>query len=489
MSVYPRCLATLAGAIVLALSGARLQAETPPRPNIILIVVDDLGYGELGCQGNTDIPTPRIDSLASGGARFTNAYVTAPVCAPSRAGLITGRYQNQFGFLFNPIGPENDDPRVGLPATELTLPLVLQQAGYATALIGKWHLGGTAEYHPLRRGFDEFFGFLHEGHSYAPPPAVGMVSFLRRKSLPDGGQGLWMTPDGRLILSTHMGHQEPPYDANNPLLRNGQPAAADGYLTQVWSEAGLDFIHRHAHRPFFLYLAYNAVHSPMQAPEESVRAFSRIEDVHRRVFAGMLSELDQGIGQMLDALSRLGLAERTLVFLISDNGGPTRELTSSNHPLRGGKGTLYEGGIRVPFLMQWLGRIPAGLVVPEPVSSLDIFPTCLAAAGIVRSDLQNRLEGVSLLPRVSQTASAQLPEREFFWHYGQKGAIRVGRWKLLMSLQRNGPGAPELFDLSEDLSEQTNLATAHPDQVQELEARWQDWQKRFPPPLWTPRGY
>ncbi len=199
------------------------QEQTAPRPNIVLLVADDLGYGELGCQGNPQIPTPHIDSIAQSGVRFTSGYVTASYCSASRAGLMTGRYQTRFGYEFNPIGAQNDDPHVGLPSSEVTLAEHLHRAGYATALIGKWHLGGTATYHPLRNGFDEFFGFLHEGHFYVPPPYRGVTTMLRRRTLPTGGEGRWI--DGATVLSTHMGQDEPAYDANNPIVRGGQPVS------------------------------------------------------------------------------------------------------------------------------------------------------------------------------------------------------------------------------------------------------------------------
>ena len=198
-------------------------AAAPARPNIIFIVADDLGYGEPGCYGGTEIPTPHLDRLASGGVRFTQAYVTASYCAPSRAALLTGRYQTRFGYEGNPTGALNADPRTGLPLAQRTLADHLRAAGYATGLVGKWHLGGTPAFHPQRRGFDEFFGFLHEGHTYVPPPWRGVTSWLRRLALPDGGTGRWTSPDGRIVWTPHMGSHEPDYNADNPLLRDSQP--------------------------------------------------------------------------------------------------------------------------------------------------------------------------------------------------------------------------------------------------------------------------
>ena len=234
-------------------------------PNVVILLADDLGYGETGCQGNKEIPTPHIDSLADGGVRMTQGYVTAAYCSASRAGLLTGRYQTRFGYEFNPIGAQNEDPTAGLPTSERTLADVLVNAGYVTGLIGKWHLGGTAKYHPIRRGFDEFFGFMHEGHYFVPPPYRQATTWLRRKVLPGGGMGRWTSTDGRSIFSTHMGYTEPDYDADNPIYRAGQPVDEQNYLTDAFTREAVDFINRNADRPFFLYLAYNAVHSPALA--------------------------------------------------------------------------------------------------------------------------------------------------------------------------------------------------------------------------------
>ncbi|MDQ3624631.1 MAG: sulfatase-like hydrolase/transferase, partial [Verrucomicrobiota bacterium] len=204
-------------ALVALITAFAMPAIAAERPNIIFIVADDLGYGELGCYGGKDVPTPHLDSLARNGVRFASGYVTAPFCAASRAALLTGRYQTRFGFEFNPLGAQNAEPAIGLPVTERTLADALREGGYATALVGKWHLGGSARFHPQRRGFDEFFGFLHEGHYFVPPSWAGHVTWLRRKTLPDGSQGRWTSPDGRIVWSTHMGHFEPDYDADNPV--------------------------------------------------------------------------------------------------------------------------------------------------------------------------------------------------------------------------------------------------------------------------------
>ncbi|MCA9057102.1 MAG: sulfatase-like hydrolase/transferase, partial [Planctomycetaceae bacterium] len=383
-----------------------------PRPNVIILLADDLGYGETGCQGNSQIPTPAIDSLAADGVRFTSAYVTAPFCSASRAGLMTGRYQTRFGYEYNPIGAQNEDPAAGLPPGQQTLADRLHRAGYATGLIGKWHLGGTARYHPQRRGFDEFFGFLHEGHYYGAPPWQDLTTWLRRRALPDAEKGRWISRDGHIILSTHMGHDEPAYDANNPILRGSQPVMESEYLTDALTRESTSFIRRNADRPFFLVVAYNAVHSPMQATDPWMQRFAHIEDVHRQIFAAMLGHLDHSVGQILQAVDEQQLRQQTLIIFLSDNGGPTRELTSSNLPLRGEKGSLYEGGIRVPLLVRWPGHSVTGSTVNAPITSLDLFPTILNAAEV--RDSSNIETDGSDLSGLLNGQTSDLPPRPLY---------------------------------------------------------------------------
>lgn len=464
-------------AVRLSIAAAALPADDAPRPNIILIVADDLGYGELGCYGGTEIPTPHLDKLASSGARFTGGYVTAPFCAASRAGLLTARYQTRFGFEFNPIGAKNAAVGIGLPVAERTIADRLRDSGYATALVGKWHLGGTAPFHPQRRGFDEFFGFLHEGHYYASPFRPGVTTWLRRVTLPDGSQGRWTSPDGRIVWSTHLGSREPDYDADNPILRNGQPVDEPADLTDAFTREACNFIDRHRTQPFFLYLAYNAVHSPMQAADAYLQRFKHVPDVQRRIFAAMLAQLDDGVGAVLGKLRDAGIERRTLVVFLSDNGGPTRELTSSNAPLRGEKGRLYEGGIRVPFLVSWPGTVPPESVIDVPVSSLDAAVTALELAGAAPAS--GTLDGASLLPLLTgRTAAA--PHDTLFWRVGTKHALRHGDWKLI----RDGGNRWELYNLARDAGEAADLAPSNPDRVRELETRWNEWNSRQIEPLW-----
>ena len=463
-----------AGIAALTLAGVSATAEQ--RPNVIFIVVDDLGYGELGCYGGKDIPTPHLDSLAASGARFTSGYVTAPFCAASRAALMTGRYQTRFGFEFNPIGAKNAAPGIGLPVAEKTVADRLRDAGYTTGLVGKWHLGGTEPSHPQRRGFDEFFGFLHEGHYYVTPPWQGVTTWLRRKKLPDGGQGRWTSPDGRTVWSTHLGSNEPEYDTGNPLLRSSQSVDEKANLTDAFTREACDFIGRHRSQPFFLYLAYNAVHSPMQGTDEYMKKFSHIEDIQRRIFAAMLAHLDDSVGKVLAELRESGVEENTLVVFLGDNGGPTEELTSSNAPLRGGKGDLWDGGIRVPFIVSWKNHITAGRIVDASVASMDATATALEVADAGPG--QKRLDGINLMPLLTGKMT-EVPERTLYWRVGQKNALRSGNWKLI----RDGKEW-QLYDLAQDIGETTNLAAKEPARVQQLSSLWDKWNAEQIEPLW-----
>lgn len=453
----------LSAATSLAFAGLCQAAD---KPNVIVLLADDLGYGELSCQGNPEIPTPHIDSIASNGVRFSNGYVTGPNCSPSRAGLLSGRIPTRFGYENNPIGERNEDPSIGFPASEVTIAETLLDAGYVTGIIGKWHLGGTAAYHPFRHGFEEFFGFTHEGHYFVPPPWEGVSTMLRRKTLPGGGtEGRWVGEKG---LSYHKWpRNEPDYDANNPIIRGGQPVEESEYLTDALTREAVDFIDRHDDKPFFLYVPYNAVHSPLQGANAYMKKFSHIEDLQRRIFAAMLANMDDSVGDILKQLRKSGLEEDTIVFFLSDNGGPTKELTSSNLPLRMGKGSMYEGGLRVPFMVQWKGTLPAGKVYDKPVTSLDIYATAAANA---KADAPENIEGVDLVPYLTGKNSGR-PHQTLFWRQGGKSGLRHGDWKLVrMSNNKNAKW--ELYDLSKDISEENDLANSNPERVAELVSIW-----------------
>ena len=440
-----------------AMAGAAPLAGADRKPNVIVIVSDDHGYADIGVHGCKDVPTPNIDSLAKNGVRCSNGYVSHPYCSPTRAGLLTGRYQQRFGHEFNPGPPTEANPEDGLPLTETTMADRLKAAGYATGVVGKWHLG-HGRLHPQNRGFDEFYGFLGGSHTYLRP-----------------GTGL------------------------NAVLRGKEPVAEKEYLTDAIAREGVAFIDRHKDHPFFLYWTFNAVHGPMEATEKYLRRFPDIKDPKRRTYAAMLAALDDGVGRGLARLRELGLEENTLVVFHSDNGGPESVNASDNGPLNGVKGTAWEGGIRVPFLVQWKGHIPAGKVYDQPVICLDVLPTALAAAG-VRPDSNTRLDGVDLLPYF-RGEKTDPPHAALFWRFGGQMAVRAGDWKLVKPAdgkgRAGGGGAAsrrekatvegaKLFNLKDDVGEQTDLAAKHPEKAKELAAVWQKWNAELIDPKWGP---
>jgi arylsulfatase A-like enzyme len=439
LSVYAAVLFAFLGMIA-SPSWAAQAEPAGRRPNIVVIVADDLGYADLGCQGCKDIPTPHIDSIAQHGIRFTNGYVSCPVCSPTRAGLMTGRYQQRFGHEFNLGSVQKAADNFGLPLTEKTLPQLLKAAGYATGMVGKWHLGYRPEYHPQKRGFDEFFGFLSGSHPYLD---------ARKQS-------------------------------NNPIVRGTQPVDEKEYLTDAFAREAVAFIGRHQKEPFFLYFAPNAVHAPLQAVAKYRDRFPNLKDEKRHTYAAMLSALDDAVGQVLGRLRAAGLEENTLVFFISDNGGPTPVTSSRNDPLRGTKGTVWEGGIRVPFLLQWKGKLPAGKVYDYPVIALDILPTSLAAAG-VKPPPGTQLDGVDLLPYLSGRNSAR-PHETLYWRFGVQRAMRKGDLKLVWLDDR----PPQLYDLATDIGEQKDLAASRPEVVKSLQDEYARWNAQLMKPLWGP---
>ncbi len=418
--------------------GAFAQGAEQKKPNIVVLVADDLGYGECGCQGGKDIPTPHIDSIAKNGVRCTNGYVSCPVCSPTRAGLITGRYQQRFGHEFNPGPPQQAEKNFGLPLTEKPFPTYLKEAGYVTGMVGKWHLGYRDDYQPPRRGFDEFFGFLGGAHPYLPNRP---------------------TPA-------------------NPIMRDGKAVEEKAYLTDAFAREAAAFITKHQKEPFFLYLPFNGVHAPIQPAPRHAGLFGDIKDEKRRKFASMLTAVDEAVGVVLDTLKKTGTLNNTLVFFISDNGGPTKQTTSRNDPLRGFKGQVFEGGIRVPFLVQYPGHLPAGKTYEQPVIALDILPTALAAAG-GKVPEKIKLDGVNLLPYL-QGENKKAPHEILTWRFGQQWAIRKGNWKLL----KTGKMAPMLFDLSTDLGESKDLAADKPEIVKELQKDYDAWNSQLSKPLW-----
>lgn len=455
------------------------QEESQTRkPNVVLIIADDLGYGETGMMGNDEIPTPSIDALAKSGTRCTSGYVTASYCSPSRAAIFAGRYQSRFGYEMNPTGKRNLHQEAGLPESETTFVSQLQKAGYKTGLVGKWHLGTVESKQPTKRGFDQFYGFLHEGHFYVPgPPYKHVLTMIRDRSVSEGER----VREKNLIRGNYAPMNEPAYDADNPILRGEKEIEESRYLTDAITEEAVDFINEHNEEPMMLVVSYGAVHSPMQASTDDLQALKRIKDIQRRIFAGMLVALDRGVGKIRSAIDEHSLTRHTLVVFISDNGGPTKELTSSNAPLRGGKGSLYEGGIRVPMIWSWPGRIPAERVEDRPVSSLDIAATAMDAAGV---SADKELDGKSLL-RWIDNPTLDHPHESLYWRMrGGKMALRLGNWKIVRPKQ-NAP--IELYHLAGDKEEARNLADKQPEKLKELISKWYALDAEMTDPIVLPK--
>lgn len=422
------------------------EQSLPSKPNILLIVSDDQGYADAGFQGCKDIPTPNLDRLAGEGLRFSNGYVTHPFCSPSRAGLLTGRYQQRFGHENNPYYDVNDH-REGLPTAEKLLPEYLRGAGYVTGWIGKWHLGAAPEFRPWNRGFMETFGFLGGGHHY----------FNWKPALSGSGA-----------------------EYNEPILRNGQPVEVTNHLTIAFGDEAAAFIQRHKDQPWFLYLAFNAPHNPLEPTPERLAKFKSIADSKRRKYAAQVSLLDDAVGTVLAALHATGQDQRTMVYFFSDNGGPLGSTGngSSNLPLRAGKGTVYEGGMHVPFVMRWTGTLPVGRVYDLPVSSLDVFPTALALAG-VPMPTDKIHDGVNLMAFLTG-ANTNAPHDKLFWRMGGGSALaaREGNFKLV----RNHKNPDELYDLAGDLGETNNLADTQANELKKINADVNDWNQQLIPP-------
>ena len=420
-------------------------AAPTTRPNIVVIVSDDQGYADAGFQGSPVVPTPNLDRLAREGVRCTSGYVTAPVCSPSRAGLMTGRYQQRFGHHNNLVKTAERDH---MPAEETTLAEVLGKAGYHAAMVGKWHLGNPDGTRPYERGFKEFFGFPSGGHDY-------FKNNPGQRAVRDG-------------------------DYTARIERNGVGVKVPGYLTDALGKEAARVVREQKGHPFFLYLAFNAPHTPTQAPAELIRAMPvSLEGRERRTYAAQIASMDSAIGRMLDALQETGADKDTLIVFFSDNGGANHAYYD-NTPLRAHKGTLYEGGVRVPFLAKFPGRIPAGTTCATPVTALDVFATACAAAGVESPKTHGRLDSRDMLP-VLAGKSAKPAHEALFWHFPSFGkAVREGDLKLV--IPKNG--APELYDLAADITEKKDLAAARPGDVERLQKRLAEWEAGNIAPRW-----
>jgi arylsulfatase A-like enzyme len=415
-------------------------AETPAdKPNIVVILSDDLGYADIGAHGCRDIPTPHIDSIAARGVRFTDAYSNGSFCTPTRAALMSGRYQHRFGI---------EDLGGPLPAQVNTLPQRLKAAGYVTGMVGKWHLGSTEGFTPVDRGFDEFYGFVGGGHQYVIQP---------------GRKG----------------------EYSAPILRNREPVNETRYLTDAFGEEAAAFVdrQRESKRPFFLYLAFNAVHAPLEATGKYKTRFPAISESKRQTYAAMLSAMDDAIGVVLAKLEQTGKLHQTLVIFTNDNGGPTTRNAvngSRNTPLRGSKCETFEGGIRVPLFIQWPGVLAAGITYAKPAISFDISATALTAAG---ADV-SATDGVDLIPFIKGDKSGP-PHEVLFWRsrtMSNNYGARQGDWKYVHSTEGDASPGPQqkpardmLFHLASDLSEERDLSVEKPEKLAEVKKLYMAW--------------
>lgn len=439
--------------LALSLCASVVFAEQQ-KPNILVIVADDLGYADIGAHGGKEVATPNIDALAASGVRCTSGYVCSPYCSPSRAGFLAGASPTRFGHEFNPhVG---DEEKLGLPLDRRTIANHLKDVGYATALFGKWHQGFSASHHPLSRGFDEFFGFLVGGHNF----------MLHKDAEPEFG-------------SAH---------SHDMIYRGRELQHLDGYTTDLFTDETLSFIDRNAAKPWFIYLAYNAVHTPLEITQKHrARIPASITDESRIGYLSLLLGLDDAIGRVTSHLRDTKRDKDTLIFFFGDNGGSGRKPffaynTGVNTPLRGDKGQTLEGGVRVPFFVSWPGKVPAGKTYDLPVSTLDILPTSCAAAGTTPDA---KAEGVNLLPYLGGENTGA-PHESLAWRFGPQKGLRQGNWKLVdwRDHDTKTQSGWQLYDLSQDIGEKNNLAATQPEKLAELTKAWDAWNAQNVPPLW-----
>ncbi len=485
---------------------AQPHNNTHPKPNIIIIMADDLGQTDISLYGNKCITTSNIDAIGKNGVTFKEAYITSPVCSPSRAGLLTGRYQQRFGHelqmsdryahnifeylifkalpAFRPISPiwnktyptDEDRMRQGLPPSEITLAEVLKVNGYTTGIIGKWHLGAQDFALPCNRGFDYQYGFNEAFTLYMDTKNEHIVNAKVKDQFMDAHQ--WRTAANR--------------EGNCAITRNCCQKTDDpDYLTDRLTTEAINFITTNQRQPFFLYLPYNAPHAPLQAPDNYYAQFSNEEDHIQRTYLAMIKNLDDQIGRLMHNLDSLRLTDNTIIFFLSDNGGAAYNGSTDNFPYRGGKLTNFEGGIRVPFMMQWKSHIAPGTMFTNPVSSLDIFTTAAAAAGATLPT-DRVYDGINLtdyiptehpLPNTynSSLITNNPPHETLFWRSAECKAIRKGNWKLCINEVSK---INSLYNMAEDEGETNNLYAQHPEVVSMLMEDLKQWEAQMVPPLW-----
>ena len=421
------------------------------QPNIVFILSDDAGYADFGFQGSKEFKTPELDKLAENSVKFSQAYVSAAVCGPSRAGMLTGKYQQKFGFEENNVpgymsasGLVGDE--MGLPVDQPIIAEHLKEVGYKTALFGKWHQGNADRFHPTKRGFDEFYGFRGGARSYLPYDEKNTTNRIEDR-LEHGFKNFFE-------------HK--------------------GYLTDELANEAISFIDRNKENPFFIYLSFNAVHTPMVATAEDLKQFPSLKG-KRKTLAAMTLAMDRAIGKVVTALKEQGLSNNTLIVFTNDNGGPSDSNESDNSPLSGTKANHLEGGIRVPFLMSWPNQLKKNTTYHYPISTLDLFPTFLTAAGGKIADTKD-LDGVNLIPYIIGEKT-EAPHEFLYWKKENRGAIRNQDWKLLRFPDRPA----ELYNIKEDMSETNNLAAQYPEKVKQLYKQLFKWELTLERPLWQLR--
>lgn len=420
-------------------------------PNVIVIMTDDLGYVDVGFNGSIDIPTPNINRIANQGVKFTNGYTSYSVCSPSRAGFITGRYQQRFGYERN-VQYRPNDPQMGLPQSEKTIAEIMGQVGYTSGVIGKWHLGAHISNHPLNRGFDFFYGHLGGGHRYFPE---------------------------ELTIEDSYSVNDEPLSYRTWIMRDHQPEKTDEYLTDEFSNEAIKFVEKNHTGPFFLYLAYNAPHGPLQATSKYLNRFDNIKNKKRKTYAAMVSAIDDGVGRLLDKLETLEIVENTMIFFLSDNGGPESKNGSNNGPLRDGKSSIYEGGNRIPFAMQWT-KVISPMVYEHPISSLDILPTIATLTDAPLSP-ERPLDGVNIIPflkgekqgRPHQTLYVRKFDDDLY-------SVRDGNMKLVTKKKNT---IKELYNLNNDLGEENDLANFFPEEVNRIDSLRKAWDAQLIDPI------
>lgn len=423
-------------------------SQAQSKPNIVFILSDDAGYADFGFQGSKDFETPHLDALAKSGVKFTQAYVSAAVCGPSRAGFLTGMYQQKFGFEENNVpgymssGLLGDE--MGLPVDQLTVADHLQKLGYKTAIFGKWHMGNADRFHPTERGFDEFYGFRGGSRSYYEFNDKNKNERLENR-LERGFEGF---------------------------------KESELYLTDALAKETNKFMERNKNNPFFVYLSFTAVHTPMEAREDDLKKVPSHLTGKRRTLAAMTIGLDRACGVVLDKIKDLGLEKNTLIVFANDNGGPSDTNHSNNHPLSGTKANHLEGGIRVPFLMSWAGKLKPNTTYTKPISTLDLLPTFVSIGGGNASKIEG-LDGVNLIPFVTGI-NIEKPHETLYWKKETRGAIRHNDYKLIRFPDRPA----ELYNIEKDISEVKDLASEQPEKVKELYKMLFDWELTLERPLW-----